>query len=318
MTKFVGTVILVVFAMGANLAEGESSYKGYARAQSIISAQQLKTLLDTHDPKVVVVAVADVFDYHLGHIPGALQAWRADYEAKAGVDYPYSGMVATVSEFEKFARTLGVDNDSTIVVYDHKYDATRLWWAFYLYGKKDVRVLDGGIGAWKAAGYDVDMLSPDAPAPGHFSASVPIEGWSVDDTYIKAGQRSDSIQLWDNREADEWTGEKLMSGAYQKGRIPAARFMNWREFRDEGGLFLGADAMSAKLQRFGFDKAKQQVFYCQSGVRTTQQMFAMYLLGWPVDKLHNFDGSWIAWSYNKANPIVCDNCGDAAVAAVKQ
>jgi 3-mercaptopyruvate sulfurtransferase SseA len=51
--------------------------------------------------------------------------------------------------FQDFARSLGIDNDSKVVVYDEKYDAMRVWWAFYLYGKTDVRVLDGGYAAWK-------------------------------------------------------------------------------------------------------------------------------------------------------------------------
>ena len=312
-TGVMGLVIGVAFWVG--VAHAESSYKGYQHAESVITAQELKTMLDAHDSKLVVVAVADVLDYRTGHISGALQTWRADYEAKEGIDYPYGGMVATQNEFEKFARALGISNDSKVVVYDHKYDATRLWWAFYLYGKADVRVLDGGIGAWKAAGYDVDILAPDAPVAGKFAATVPKDGWSVDESYIKAGEKTGSMQVWDNREPDEWSGEKLMKGAFGKGRIPNAKLVNWREFRNEKGAFLPADEMTAKLEKFGFDKTKQQVFYCQSGVRTTQEIFGLYLLGWPVDKLHNFDGSWIAWSYNKNNPIACDVCDAGTVAA---
>ena len=47
-------------------------------------------------------------------------------------------------------RSLGVDNDSKVVLYDHKYDSTRVWWAFFKNGKKDIRILDGGIAGWKA------------------------------------------------------------------------------------------------------------------------------------------------------------------------
>ena len=48
---------------------------------------------------------------------------------------------------------------------------------------------------------------------------------------------------------------------------------------------------------------KDQVFYCQSGVRTTTHIFSLYLMGWDLDRLHNYDGSWIEWSYYEQNPI---------------
>ena len=66
-------------------------------------------------------------------------------------------MALNRARFQDFARRLGIDNDSQVVVYDEKYDATRLWWMFYLYGKTDVRVLDGGYQGWKAAGYDTAL-----------------------------------------------------------------------------------------------------------------------------------------------------------------
>ena len=39
------------------------------------------------------------------------------------------------------------------------------------------------------------------------------------------------------------------------------------------------------------------VFYCQSGVRTTQLIFGMVKAGWPLESLRNYDGSWVEWSH---------------------
>ena len=60
------------------------------------------------------------------------------------------------------------------------------------------------------------------------------------------------------------------------------------------------------LQKYGVDKNKEHIFYCQSAVRTTTHIFAMYMLGWDINKLHNYDGSWIEWSYHEKNPVVVD------------
>ncbi|HZD54956.1 MAG TPA: hypothetical protein VE080_01755, partial [Candidatus Aquicultoraceae bacterium] len=57
------------------------------------------------------------------------------------------------------------------------------------------------------------------------------------------------------------------------------------------------------LQKLGFDPGKDQYFYCQSGVRTTQVLFALYLSGWELSKLHNYDSSWIGWSKDEGLPL---------------
>ena len=97
---------------------------------------------------------------------------------------------------------------------------------------QDCRILDGGLQAWKAEGYilrqgeQVPLLSP-----GSFEASQPSASW-VAGMYEVWRSKSDSdVQLWDNRETDEWRGTILKKGAFRKGRIPWARFLNWSEFK---------------------------------------------------------------------------------------
>jgi thiosulfate/3-mercaptopyruvate sulfurtransferase len=61
--------------------------------------------------------------------------------------------------------------------------------------------------------------------------------------------------------------------------------------------------MESLLLDFGYDPKKDQYFYCQSGVRSTQALFALYLSGWPLEKLHNYDSSWIGWSKDSTLPL---------------
>ena len=51
---------------------------------------------------------------------------------------------------------------------------------------------------------------------------------------------------------------------------------------------------------------QRHIFYCQSGVRTTTAIFALYLMGWDPAHLINYPGSWIEWSRDPANPIQRD------------
>mmetsp|Transcript_13098 Transcript_13098/g.17246 ORF Transcript_13098/g.17246 Transcript_13098/m.17246 type:complete len:81 (+) Transcript_13098:749-991(+) len=52
----------------------------------------------------------------------------------------------------------------------------------------------------------------------------------------------------------------------------------------------------------GGGEAPVLTFYCQSGVRTTQLIFGLRLAGVAWKHLRNYDGSWIEWSHDTANP----------------
>lgn len=308
--------IAAILALVALLVPASSfaaaNYKGYERGDALISVQELKQLMDAKDPRLLILAVADVADYRLpGHIPGAHRVWRPDYEIKVGDKYPFEGMMLEQAAFQEFARKFGVNNDTILVIYDHQYDATRLWWGFFLFGKV-ARVLDGGFQAWKAAGHDTDSFAPSAPKPGNFVAKPANPKLTATMADVKASKDNANVQLWDTREKAEWTGAELKKGAFRKGRIPWAKFFNWKEFKKpiaEGEKFTEfkpAADVKAVLAKFGVDQNKEQIFYCQSAVRTTTHIFAMYMLGWDIEKLRNYDGSWIEWSYHKDNPVVVD------------
>jgi thiosulfate/3-mercaptopyruvate sulfurtransferase len=305
-------VIAVLACLLPGVAAAADNYKGYPKGDALITVQELKQLMDAKDPKLLILAVADIAEYRVpGHIPGAIRVWRPDYEIPKGTKYPFEGMMLEQAEFQAFARIIGVNDDTKLVIYDHQYDSTRLWWGFYLYGKT-ARVLDGGFQAWKAAGYDTDTLAPSGPAAGNFTAKAPNPRLTAVMADVAAAQKDANIQVFDTREKPEWAGEELKKGAFRKGRIPWATFFNWKEFKKpvaEGEKFTefkpAAEATQV-LAKFGVDKAKDQIFYCQSAVRTTTHIFVMYMLGYDMNKVRNYDGSWIEWSFHETNPVVID------------
>lgn len=300
------------FAALLSLAVAQPAYAepitSFLRPDALITADELALLISTDAPNMVIITAASDAQYEAGHIPGALLAERTAYTAVLGETNAYAGMIANGTQFQKFARQLGISGDTAVVVYDHRYDATRLWWAFYLYGKTDVRVLDGGLAAWQAAGMGLETQVPNVPAAGDFVADVDPGTWSIDQDYIAEQSAAGNMQLWDTREESEWTGERLAGSASRPGRIPGAGFVNWREFRSPDGRFLAAPQMSALLERLEFDEGREQIFYCNSGVRATQGIFGLFLMGWDVSRLHNFDGSWIAWSQDPSNDVICESC----------
>lgn len=297
---------LLATLTGNSFAEA-NGYKGYPRGNALITVQELKRLIDAKEPKLVVLAAENSVEYHLGHVPGSHQVDRQAIEAAPETQNGVTGNIIDASGFSRLFQRLGVNRDSTVVVYDNKYDATRLWWAFTYYGKADVRVLDGGIKAWRAAGHPVELLAPAAPArSGNFIAKVSLPSFRVDTPEIVSAQHSNKAQIWDNRDLREFTGEELKKGAYRAGRIPGSSHSNWVLFKkkENQAEWLAAAELQPVLHKLGYDRSREQYFYCQSGVRSTQALFALYLAGWPLEKLHNYDSSWIGWSKDNNLPIV--------------
>lgn len=304
----IAIAVTLVLALGLAGSIAADNYKGFARGESLITPQQLKAMMDAKDPKLVVLAVAHPVKQHRvdGFIPGSFHVWRPAYEPEVGNPWPYDGMILNKADFQEFARSYGIDNDSTVVVYDHKYDATRLWWAFYLYGKKDVKVLDGGIYGWKAAGYDVDRLMPaDPEKKGNFVASDPLPGWTAQIGDIWRAKVSDDMHVWDTRGNGEWSGEQVKGNSTCGGRVPWAKHLNWPEFKKKPSEdasqpteFKTAEELQKVIDEHGLTKGHHHIFYCQSGVRTTTEIFALYLMGYDPSTLHNYDGSWLEWSYH--------------------
>ena len=93
-------------------------YKGFPRGDALISAAGLKSLLDGHDPKPVVLAAVGRAPWLLGRIPGARRVQRRAYTDRGG-------MAAGRARFQAFARGLGIDDRTPVVVYDNTYDAAR-------------------------------------------------------------------------------------------------------------------------------------------------------------------------------------------------
>lgn len=305
-SSFLALLSLLFFSAAGSYA-GQSGYKGFTRGDALITVQELKGLLDAGDPSLVILAAEGTTGYRAGHIPGAYQVDRPDYEAPPDTQNGVTGNIIDAAGFTDLARRLGINRDSKVVVYDVKYDATRIWWAFAYYGKSGVRVLDGGIKAWKEAGYPVEILAPDAPAqPGNFVAEVVLPHLRVDTPDIAGLLDNPAAQLWDNRSIEEFSGAEIKKGAYRAGRIPGSVHSEWTLFKkkENRAEWLTAAEMQPLLRRLGFDPEKEQYFYCQSGVRTTQVLFALYLSGWPLEKLHNYDSSWIGWSKDDSLPLV--------------
>ena len=284
--------LLLILLLLCSALQAEQ-YKGFPRGQALITAAEVRSMLDEPGSDLIVLAAVKHAAWLLEHIPGAYHTPRKAYTDQAG-------MAVDRERFQDFARGLGIDNDSTVVVYDQRYDATRLWWLFHLYGKTDVRVLDGGLDAWMDAGYNVERgLGRSARKTGNFVAAPVLSGWTAYLADVDQSNSDATTHVWDARDPAEWDGTTSVGDA-PAGRITGTQFIGWRDFRKtaEGrpSEFRAANEISALLTQANLNPEHDHIFYCHSGVRAATPLFALYLMGFPIEKLHLYDGSWIEWS----------------------
>ena len=206
------------------------------------------------------------------------------------------------SSFATWARSIGLNNDSRIVIVDYRYHGPWLWWAFRRYGHPHVQVLDGGVTAWHQANLPLEAGSSFLKVKrmkGTFQA-IASEDFPIADALTVMSSASDSsCSLWDTREVDEWEGRVRVRGAAMAGRIPSAQHLSWTLFRNDSRdqrKFRTTAEIDLVAQRNLINSNSTHIFYCQSGIRTTNAILALYRLGWPAEKLMNYEGSWREWS----------------------
>jgi thiosulfate/3-mercaptopyruvate sulfurtransferase len=108
--------------------------------------------------------------YAAGHVPGAAYVHLDEVLSAAKTGRNGRHPLPERAAFAASMAALGANDDSRIVAYDNAGGmyAARLWWMLRWAGHAQAAVLDGGLGAWKAAG---QALSTDlvAARPGNFS-----------------------------------------------------------------------------------------------------------------------------------------------------
>src|SRR5919197_4865116 len=90
-------------------------------------------------------------EYDAGHIPGAV-FFNQDEVVDPDSNLPHT--LPRPQVFARYAGSMGVSADDTIVVYDGPgvFSAPRVWWMFRVMGVFQVYLLDGGLDRWKREG----------------------------------------------------------------------------------------------------------------------------------------------------------------------
>ena len=257
------------------------------------------------DPNVLVIDCRFTGDrmssrqaYFDGHIPGAVHAyWLEDLCA------PDTRVTTLLPDPDRAADRLGrlgVGADTAVIGYSDNADlyAARLWHVLRCNGHRQVRLLDGGIAAWQAAGGEL-QTGENTPRPTAFPLRSPLA--TLIGTEELLGRLADRrLQLVDARSRAEYDGIQIR--AARGGHIPGATLLPWDELTTDDGRFRTAAAIGERAAAAGLDPTREVVTYCQGGVRAAHVAFALQLAGF--DRVRVYDGSWAVWGNDARLPTV--------------
>ena len=276
----------------------------------LVSAEELRGQLRAGTQPVMACDCSfDLFDpaagrraFESAHLPGAVyfdlnQDLSAAANGRNG-RHPLPGR----EDFAARLAVAGADDHTLLVVYDGSGGtyAARLWWMARWAGHDRVRMLDGGLAAWRDAGGAVESGPARPRLPGTFTLRPPQMA-TIEFDALREGLGRGRRLIVDARAADRFRGEneKLDPVA---GHIPGATNRCFRDNLGADGRFKPAEQLRAEwLALMAGRVPGDLVQQCGSGVTACHNLLAMAMAGLPGSVL--YAGSWSEWCAQPDAPV---------------
>lgn len=240
--------------------------------------------------------------FTVGHIAGAVQVQRfkdlGDNDASPLMRFP------SREKFQQRLRGWGINNDSTLVLYDDSNTAlvSRLHYLLELYGfnMQQVKILNGSTVEWSAF-EDMNQQVETAKKPGTVTLKAANKALFVEwtDVYDDVLSRRDpNIILLDARPYDMYTG-KVIQHSIMGGHIPGA--VNVVSLDGASAQKWKSDEELALLYK-SIPKNKTIYVYCHDGFRMSLAYLQLKHLGYKDVRLYN--GGWSHWGNRLTLPVV--------------
>ncbi len=241
--------------------------------------------------------------YDGAHIPGAhyahLETDLAGPHTEGNGRHPLPPPAQLVGLLER----CGVTRDMPVVVYDQDAGvyASRLWWMLQWIRHPQAYLLNGGLMAWRKAGFPVTAARPDVKP-----VTYAFDGIVRNDLVVQTGDLLPEAararwMLVDARGAARFRGETEPFDAVA-GHIPGAVNHPFEaNLTKARSLRPGAELRADFTAFLGGRSPDDVVHYCGSGVSACHNALAMYEAGFELGRL--YVGSWSAWIADPARPV---------------
>ena len=240
-------------------------------------------------------------DFRDGHIPGA-QLFSIDDASDPSSPLPHTFPSAT--QFADVVSRLGISTGDHVIVYDASgtnFSAPRVWWMFRAFGHAHVSLLDGGLGAWKAAGGAVETGDPRLVPQGSFNAELNAE-MTRSAEQVQEARHANAAQVVDMRSRGRFEGtEPEPRPGLRSGHIPGSRNVPYASLVNERGLLRSETELRAIMDGAGIDVRRPVIATCGSGVTACSLLLALHALG--ATDIALYDGSWSEWGQRQEFPV---------------
>jgi thiosulfate/3-mercaptopyruvate sulfurtransferase len=301
--------ISVIWVIGLLIAAscGGTSAAEWANPQILATPEIVKKNID--NPDWIIVDCRPLPQYINGHIPGAISLGRkCDKALRDSTDRAFRD----ISKYERLLGKVGISNDTHVVFYHGDQwtllDASVGFWILEYLGHDKAYLLDGGINAWRKAGYRLDK-KPARKESKIFKAHVVASRYGSTDEVLQVAQATTpGVQLLDSRTMAEHNGSEVHS--LRGGHIPNTTInvshettLATQKNRKSGKLetieYLDPDATSKAFATL--DKNKRTIAYCHTGTRAAMTYLQLRLLGFKDPA--NYDESWRVYGSNVSYPV---------------
>lgn len=241
--------------------------------RSLSQEKTIKTTTDIdslrseiRDKSVRVIDVRREEDYKQNHIPTA-------------VNLPLANLLSDDSPERvlKIFNSLGIDDETRVVVYDDTFGAlaSRVAWTLEYIGHSDVSLLETTYSRWKSLGLESDAVSPEIQSKQH-SLHLKPEILATSD-YLEQSKEKKDLVLIDNR-------ERLN---YLEQHIPGAISLPYRTLAKNDKILRPKEDMKRLLDNRGISGDSEIITYCGSvGTLSGLAYYALKSVGLPNVKLY--------------------------------
>lgn len=236
--------------------------------------------------------------YDAGHVPGAVPLSPVAIR-DAGAPPTF---LPTPAAFEQLMASLGISDDTRVVVYDERGGiyAARLWWILNYYGHPNVALMNGGWVKWTAEQRPAPRDAAPAAAGTKFTAR-PQPRWIATASDVVGAIDKPGVKIIDARTVAEIEGKELRN-IKRGGFIPSSVPVYWEDLLNlPQRTFKSADELKQIYEAHGVLPSQEVIAYCQVGMRASVDLFALHLIGY--DKLRNYYGAWEEWGNRDDLPL---------------
>lgn len=259
----------------------------------LVSADTLSEFI-ANNSKLVIVDMQDPEDYAAGHVENSVNITKAEIV----INVPVDNMLTSKSKFEKLMGAKGIDNDSTVLIYDNdRMSAARLWWTFLMYGNENVLVVDGGLQAINESGMEMTTETAGVKETTYKAGEKNNDYLAkISDVKTQLDEPNENVILLDVRTDQEYA---------EKGKIPSSVMMDYANIFYPDNTFKDVQTTRINFMDNGMRPEKEIIIYCQTSMRASPVFLSLYNAGYRNIKI--YDGAFLEWCTNPNNPIELPN-----------